>query len=136
MKNRNKILICILLLGVGYAAAWFTKPESVKEVVKYKQGKDVTIIKTKYVYADGSTKEQEIIKDKTETTVDSETVTLNRKLGVRAALLRSLDSKPAYQLELQSPPLIKIFSSQLGIAAALTSTEGRVDSYVGAYVQF
>lgn len=136
MSTRSKVVVCVLLLGTGYAAAWFTKPESVKEVVKYKEAKDVIIVRTRIVYADGSTKEQEVIKDKSQTTVDKETSILNHRLGVRAALLKKLGSQEAYSLELHSPPLVKIFSAQLGIAANADTEAGHVTTGLGIYVQF
>lgn len=135
VSKKRLTIIVIITAGLGYAAAYFSRPVEVKEVVKYKEAKDVVIVKTKYVYPDGTTKEQEVVKDKSVVQLDSEKVQENKKLGVRLALEQKFTSEGSrsLQLGLQSPPLLKLFSMQLGVAASVNTDK---EAYGGVYVQF
>lgn len=135
LLNRKSIILIIISAGLGYATAYFSRPTEVKEVVKYKEAKDVVIIKTKYVYPDGTTKEQEITKDKSITELDQVKVAENRKLGVRVAVEQKFTNEGdrSLQLGLQSPVLLKLFNLQVGVAASVNTDK---EAYGGVYVQF
>lgn len=140
-QNKTKgIVAALLLLAIGYAAAYFTKPAEVivetKEVIKYREAKNIVIREIKYVYPDGTVKEEKVTEDKgvisEDTIVDSSSKTLNRDLGVRLGLYRAVKEQQ-YSLHLESPALLKLWKMQLGVGASVTSD---MDAAVGLYVQF
>lgn len=136
MNKSKTILIAILLIGISFGAGYYSKPDNVKEVVKYKESKNIVIVKTRYVYPDGTIKEQIVEKDKSITELDSEKVVTNRNLGVRvkiATKIGGLESEPIYALGLDSPPLLKLFKTQIGLSASVNTEQ---EIYGGVYVQF
>lgn len=136
LNSKSKILIVVLVAGAAYAAGYFSKPAEVKEVTKYKEGKNTTTIVTKYVYPDGTTKEQTINKEQTTVELDSETKTINRNLGVRVSISKELSEQNAYSLDIHSPPLLKLFSTQIGVVAGLDNRDSSINTKIGLYVNF
>jgi len=140
INKRTMALATLLLLAIGYAAAYFTTPSEVivetKEVIKYREAKNIIIREIKYVYPDGTVKEEKVTEDKgvisEDTVVDSSSKTLNRDLGVRLGLYRAVEEQQ-YSLRLESPALLKLWKMQLGVGASVTSD---MDAAVGLYVQF
>lgn len=131
--NKKKVITIVLLLGASFGAGYFSKPDKVTEVVKYKESKDTIKIVTKYVYPDGSTKEQTVEKDKSTIDLDSSKVVENKKLGVRIALKTKIDSEPIYALNIDSPPLLNIYKWNVGLSASVNTNQ---EIYGGVYVQF
>jgi len=132
-ETKQKIIGGILLLGLSFGAGFYSKPETVKEVVKYKEAKDTVKIVTKIVYADGTTKEQTIEKDKSTISSESTKIQENRRLGTRLSLSKQFSAGEVYSLGLDSPPLLNLFKMQVGVSASV-NTEKEV--YGGVYVQF
>ncbi len=136
MQFNRKWIYLIIVIGCSYALGYLTKPESTKEVVKYKEAKDVVTVVTRYVYKDGTTKEQTVIKDKSNTTIDSEKLVSNKSLGVRVSVYKLLNQTNSYGLQLHSPPLISIFKSQIGLSAGAEQVGSITNYNGGVYVQF
>lgn len=134
VSKRVGLIVVIVAIGLGYGAAYFIAPEKVTEVVKYKEAKDTVKIVTRIVYKDGTVKEQEVTKDKSVTELDSEKVVTNRNLGVRVKIATKIgESEPIYALGLDSPPLLKLFKTQIGLSASVNTEQ---EIYGGVYVQF
>jgi hypothetical protein len=137
MNSKTKVVLASVLgLGLAFGAGYYSKPESTKEIVKYKEAKDVVTVVTKYVYKDGTTKEQTVIKDKSNTSIDSETETIRKGLGVRVSLYKILNEQSAYGLQLHSPPLLNIFKAQVGLSAGAEQVGGIINYNGGVYAQF
>lgn len=134
-RKAKLIIAALLLLGIAFGAGYYSKPDNVKEVVKYKEAKDIVIIKTRYVYPDGTIKEQEVTKDKSTTELDK-VVESSKGLGVRVSVYTLLNASDSYGVQIHSPPVISIFKSRLGLTAGAETINGNINSNVGVYVQF
>lgn len=131
-KSRLAIIV-IITAALSYALAYFSKPAEVKEVVKYKEAKNLTTVVTKYVYKDGTVKEQTVTKDLGTISLDSEKQVKAHNLGTRLELSKLIGSESDYRLNVQSPPLLKLYKWQVGVGASVDTNK---NVYGGVYVQF
>lgn len=144
--SKNKTIIAaIALVGIGYGAAYFSKPDKivtvervvVKEVLVKEVKKDV--VKTIVKSPDGTV--TETVTDKSVTNsnnskdslTDKSNITTNKAPGVRVSVLKLVASQNDYSLALHSPPLLNVFKMQVGLAGSIDT---KLNSSVGVYVQF